>query len=42
MIIALTLEASAFTWLATFPRPGVGYAVLLPALIMVGAGLPLF
>jgi hypothetical protein len=42
MIIALALEASAFTWLAAFTRPGVGYAVLLPALIMVGAGLPLF
>jgi len=42
MITALALEAAAFTWLAALTRPGVGYAVLLPALIMVGAGLPLF
>jgi hypothetical protein len=29
---------AAFTWLAALTRPGVGYPVLLPALIMVGPG----
>jgi hypothetical protein len=38
MIIAWALEAAAFTWLAALTRPGVGYPVLLPALIMVGPG----
>jgi EmrB/QacA subfamily drug resistance transporter len=42
MVVALALEAVAFAWLATVVRPGVGYAVLLPALIAMGAGLPLF
>src|SRR4029079_11116557 len=31
-----------FAWLAALTRPGVTYPVLLPALVMVGAGLPLF
>jgi len=38
MIIAWALEAAAFTWLAALTRPGVGYPVLPPALIMVGPG----
>ena len=29
---------AAFNWLAALTRPGVGYPVLLPALIMVGPG----
>jgi EmrB/QacA subfamily drug resistance transporter len=42
MIVALSLEVVAFAWLALVVRPGVGYAELLPALILMGAGLPLF
>jgi len=42
MITALALETAAFAWLAALTRPGVTYPVLLPALVMVGVGLPLF
>ena len=42
MIAALSLEAVAFAWLAIATRPGVAYPVLLPAMVLMGAGLPLF
>jgi hypothetical protein len=42
MITALSLEAAAFAWLALLTRPAVTYPVLLPALVLMGAGLPLF
>jgi nitrate/nitrite transporter NarK len=42
MIVALSLETVAFAWLALAARPDVTYPVLLPALLMMGAGLPLF
>ncbi len=42
MIAALSLEAVAFAWLALVTRPGVTYPALLPALLLMGAGLPLF
>jgi MFS family permease len=42
MIAALSMEAVAFAWLALVTHPGVPYPVLLPALLLMGAGLPLF
>ena len=42
MITALSLATVAFAWLAISTRPGVSYIVLLPALALMGAGLPLF
>ena len=42
MITALSLETAAFAWLALLTRPAVAYPVLLPALVLIGAGLPLF
>jgi EmrB/QacA subfamily drug resistance transporter len=42
MVVALALETVAFTWLALVVRTDVGYAALVPALLMMGSGLPLF
>jgi EmrB/QacA subfamily drug resistance transporter len=42
MIAALSLETVAFAWLGIATQPGVAYPVLLPALVLMGAGLPLF
>jgi EmrB/QacA subfamily drug resistance transporter len=42
MVLAAAVEAVALAWLALVARPGVDYGLLLPALVLMGAGAALF
>ena len=42
LIAGLVLEATSMAWFALVVTPGVGYAPLFPALVLMGAGSALF